>query len=93
MFKIDKTLNQIIKDIIKALSIFVSQVFSIVTFYQILFSTYLSNSSFKHIIVIFVVLFTLVFIAKTLFLINEFFMRIDEIKTENKTNSDKNQEN
>lgn len=93
MLKIDKMLNQIIKDIIKALSIFVSQVFSVVTFYQILFSTYLSNSSFKHIIVIFVILFTLVFLVKTLFLINEFFMRIDEIKDENKTNSDKNQEN
>lgn len=81
--KIDKTLNQIIKDIIKALSIFITQIFSVVTFHQILFSNYMSDSPFKHIIIIFVLLFIVVFVLKTLILINELILRLSEIKDEN----------
>ena len=40
--KIDQILNQTIKDIVKAVSIYITQIFSVVTFYQILFSNYMS---------------------------------------------------
>lgn len=83
--KIDKIINQIIKDIIKALSIFITQIFSVVTFHQILFSNYLSDSPFKHIIVIFVLLFIVVFVLKTLVLVNDLILRLNEIKDEKST--------
>jgi len=77
---IDKDLNQIIKDIVKALSIFVTQTFSVVTFYQILLSSYFSDDPYRHIVVIFAIFFTIVFICKILLHINELVLRIKALK-------------
>lgn len=80
--KIDEILNQIIKDIVKAISIFITQIFSVVTFYQILFSNYNDDSSYKHIIVTFAIFFTLVFLLKTALHINELIVRLKTLKNE-----------
>ena len=76
MINIDKNVNQIIKDIVKAVSIFITQTFSAVTFHQILFSSYFTDKSYRHITIIFVILFSLVFIGKIFLLINELILAI-----------------
>lgn len=78
--KIDQILNQTIKDIVKAISIYITQIFSVVTFYQILFSNYMSDKSYKHIIIMFALFFTIVFLAKTALHINELIVRLKELK-------------
>lgn len=80
--EIDKDISQIVKDIIKALSIFITQIFSIVTFYQILFSNYMTDATFKHIIIIFAILFSLVFIIKTAILVFELVVKIKQLNQE-----------
>lgn len=80
--RIDETLNQIIKDLVKAVSIFITQIFSVVTFYQILFSNYNDDSSYRHIIVIFAISFTIVFLFKTTLHVNELIVRIKDLKNE-----------
>ena len=80
--RIDETLNQIIKDLVKAVSIFITQIFSVVTFYQILFSNYSDDSSYKHIIVIFAISFTIVFLSKTTLHVNELIVWIKDLKNE-----------
>ena len=74
MINIDKNVNQILKDIVKAVSIFITQTFSAVTFHQILFSSYFTDRSYRHITIIFLVLFLLVFAVKMFLLINELVM-------------------
>ena len=76
MINIDKNINQILKDIVKAVSIFITQTFSAVTFHQILFSSYFSDKSFKHITIIFIMLFVIVFAVKMFLLINELVLAI-----------------
>ena len=78
--KIDQILNQTIKDIVKAVSIYITQIFSVVTFYQILFSNYMNDKSYKHIIIMFALFFTIVFLAKTALHINELIVRLKELK-------------
>ena len=78
MIKIDKQINQIIKDIVKAVSIFITQTFSAVTFHQILFSSYFSDKSYRHITIIFVILFMIVFAGKMFLLINELILTIKQ---------------
>lgn len=78
--KIDQQLNQIIKDLVKAVSIYITQIFSVVTFYNILFANYFSDQNFKHIIVLFAIFFTAVFLGKSFLHVNELIVRIKEIK-------------
>lgn len=76
MINIDKNLNQIIKDIVKAISIFITQTFSAVTFHQILFSSYFSDKTYRHITIIFIILFLIVFIGKIFLLVNELVLAV-----------------
>lgn len=85
--KIDQQLNQIIKDLVKAVSIYITQIFSVVTFYNILFSNYFSDQNFKHIIVLFAILFTLVFLGKSFLHINELINRLKQINQKPSKNS------
>ncbi len=80
MINIDKNVNQIIKDIVKAVSIFITQTFSAVTFHQILFSSYYSDKTYRHITILFVILFFLVFAGKMFLLINELINQLKVIK-------------
>ena len=89
MIQIDKDLNQIIKDIVKAVSIFITQTFSAVTFHQILFSSYYSDKSYRHITILFVILFGLVFACKMFLLINE-LVCAEKKKSANTKNKSKN---
>lgn len=88
--KIDQTVNQIIKDIVKAVSIYITQIFSVVTFYQILFSNYLSDKSYRHIIILFAIFFSIVFLSKTALHVNELFVRLKELKTDGLKQNNKN---
>ena len=87
MINIDKNVNQILKDIVKAVSIFITQTFSAVTFHQILFSSYFTDRSYRHITIIFVVLFLLVFAVKMFLLLNELVLAIKSQSKSQQTQS------
>lgn len=89
----DKILIQIVKDIIKALSIFITQIFSVVTFYQVLFSHLMTDVTFKHIIVVFAILFSIVFCAKALILANDLIIRCKQLGCKNGQKTDDFREN
>ena len=64
-------MQNILKDIVKATSILITQLFSVVNFYQILYSNYFSSGPFLASTVIFSILFILIYVAKMYFLIKE----------------------
>ena len=64
-------MQNIYKDIIKATSILITQIFSVINFHQILYSTYFSSGPFVASTIIFSILFILIYASKMFFLIKE----------------------
>ena len=79
----------VLKDIVKASSIFITQIFSVVNFHQILYSSYFSSKPYGSITIIFAILFSIVYISKIFFLITE-LINLKNIQNETKSDNNKN---
>lgn len=82
-------MQQIFKDIVKATSIFITQIFSVVNFHKILYSSYFTSKPYNASTTIFAILFSSLYFAKMFFLIKD----LVDLKKSQKPSSSKSKNN